>query len=115
MKIYTSTMKYKGKDGLDVTVKGQDQLGKYFAPTWTMVTGLKEGLITWDRYVHEYSNLLYKRFIESPQYFKEVCGLGTVTFKCYCKSPDRCHRLILAKFFEALELVRYDVEYMGER
>ena len=42
--LYTAQYRYPGMDRLDITVKGQDRFGKFFAPTWNMVSGFKKGV-----------------------------------------------------------------------
>ena len=46
LKFYTAQYRYKGEDRMDITVKGQDPIGKMFAPTWAMVMGLKDGKLS---------------------------------------------------------------------
>lgn len=38
----TAQYRYSGNDRLDITVKGNDPIGKIFAPTWEMVRLYKE-------------------------------------------------------------------------
>lgn len=113
--IYTSRIGYKGLDKLDITVKGNDTLGKHFAPTWKMVMDLKNGIISWDNYKYQYYSILYNQFDKNPHYFKVIYSKPEITFVCYCSNPERCHRTLLAKFFSDLKLTRYKSVYKGER
>ena len=36
-KVYTAQYRYSGLHRLDITVKGKDQVGRVFAPSWDMV------------------------------------------------------------------------------
>ncbi len=97
MDIYTAQYKYNGLDRLDVTVKGQDPLGKSFAPTWEMVMGIKNGTMTQELYTRAYLRMLRR---VPDEKWKELESFaqrhGSITFVCFCKPGAFCHRVILA-------------------
>lgn len=95
--IYTSQYKYNGPDRLDITVKGQDPLGKWFAPTWNMVKGLKNDSISEKEYIEQYYSILS----DIPTHIlQELCKRDRITLVCFCKAGTFCHRVLLAKWLE---------------
>jgi len=110
MKLYTAQYKYAGDDRLDITVKGKDPIGRFFAPTWKMVMGSKEGKISCDEYKRMYRELMQKSYRENLGVWNDILGRDEVTLVCYCASRKDCHRYLLAGYLEKL-----GAEYMGER
>lgn len=115
--IFTAQYRYKGEDRLDVTVKGKYSLGSFFAPTWKMVDGFLKGNLSQEEYTAQYYTLLLNRFkiIGFKQAVNKVvakASSGDVTFVCFCKNGEFCHRYLLVKWFQELypKLV-----YGGER
>lgn len=112
MDIYTAQIRYSGADRLDVTVKGQDPFGKFFAPTWDMVRGTKNGTLSEGGYRSMYYGILLGL---PPAIWSGFQGLskpeGTITLMCYCPAGAFCHRVILAEVMENRKLG----EYKGER
>ena len=106
MIVKTAQYKYYGKDRLDITVKGQDPLGRYFAPNWSMVMRLKEGLMSEEIYTKKYKDILSS----VPEYiWEKLLSKPNVTLVCYCASSSFCHRYILAE-----ELRIRGATYQGE-
>lgn len=106
-KIFTASIpQQKGKKYLDITVKSGD---KTFAPTWKMVMGLKNGEITREQYIEEYTEMMRKSYKENRDRWEEVLGLDEVVLACYCKPDQFCHRVLLAKMME-----KCGAEYLGE-
>lgn len=104
--IYTSQYKYKGLDRLDITVKGQDPLGRWFAPTWDMVMGYKNGIISESEYKRLYNNILVK----IPTYiWTELTKRERITLVCFCKPNTFCHRVLLANYMNGTKFT-----YKGE-
>lgn len=100
--IYTSTLKYRGEDRLDVTVKSQDPVGKYFAPTWDMVMASKSKRIGFLDYEELYYTLVRHRLDtdrRATAAVEDVLKRKTVTFVCYCKDFTKCHRTLLGWLF----------------
>ena len=113
MKIHTSTIRYAGQDRLDITVKSGDRA---FAPTWEMVMGYKNGSISATEYRKLYIALMRVSYVEHKQRWLEVLGMDNVTFCCYCRAGDFCHRAILAELFAAVgKANNVPVEVCGER
>lgn len=110
MKLYTAQYRYSGSDRLDITVKGKDLIGKYFAPTWKMVMFSKEGKISWDDYQQMYRELMQKSYQENRNIWDEILGRDEVTLVCFCDSVANCHRYLLAGYMRKL-----GADYMGER
>ncbi len=110
MKLYTAQYRYSGADRLDITVKGKDLIGKVFAPTWKMVMGSKEGKISWDEYKDMYKDLMRQSYREHRDAWDEVLSREEVTFVCFCKADNPCHRYLLAEYFSVL-----GADYRGER
>lgn len=109
LEIFTAQYRYVGEDRLDITVKGNNPLGRIFAPTWDMVMDLKRNVITQD----EYEDLYHKKMLESYKKhkaeWKKVLAMSRVTLVCFCKSKYFCHRVLLAKYLEKL-----GGKYVGE-
>lgn len=106
LKVYTSQYSYRGEDRLDTTVKTSDGL---FAPTWDIVMGIKNKKITEEEYRKQYLQLLRKSYTTKKEQWKEILAKESVTFVCFCKKGDFCHRLILAEIFQ-----RLGAKYIGE-
>ncbi|MGG4386522.1 DUF488 family protein [Priestia megaterium] len=106
LKVYTSQYSYRGEDRLDTTVKTSDGL---FAPTWDIVMGIKNKKITEEEYRKKYLNLLRQSYISKKDQWKKLLNKKSVTFVCFCKKGDFCHRLILAEVFQ-----RLGADYVGE-
>lgn len=115
MNIYTAQYKYNGLDRLDVTVKGQDPLGKSFAPTWEMVMGIKNNTMTQEQYTQRYVKMLSLLIGEVGEVWEDLKSFalsrGSVTLVCFCKPGAFCHRVILARCAATMCWG----EYMGER
>jgi len=98
VKIYTGNYRYNGPDRLDITVKGQDALGKHFAPTWKMVMGTKNGTMTEDEYVQQYVKIIDRVPVNIlKQLFDFADKHGSITFVCFCPEYAFCHRNILTR------------------
>ncbi len=107
LEVYTSMYSYKGDDRLDITAKGQDPIGKIFAPMWYMVQDYKKNR---DRvsYMDEYYRLMIQSYRDHKDIWKEILSRDKVTFVCFCY-PGFCHRFLLKDY-----LVRLGAKYMGE-
>jgi uncharacterized protein YeaO (DUF488 family) len=113
MDIYTSQLKYSGGDRFDITVKGQDPIGKHFAPTWEMVKSIKNGTISQELYTLAYTGILSKSLATNPQVWQQIQNTyyqKRITLVCFCPPGTFCHRLILAG---ALQGMGWG-EYKGE-
>lgn len=114
MLLYTGRYSYKGADRLDITIKGNDPIGRVFAPTWELVKTFKSNKIDWFDYTFSFVDLLHTR-LENPEYLKvvteEILTKNELTLVCFCRTSERCHRSLVAIELQNL----YDIEYMGER
>ena len=110
MKLWTAQYWYSGPDRLDITVKGQDPIGKAFAPTWDMVTKYKKGLLTDREYAQKYKKMMTDSCESNHEAWDWILTQEEVTIVCFCPKGAFCHRRLLAKM-----LVQLGAEYMGER
>ncbi len=106
--IYTSRYNYIGDNRLDITVKGQDPIGRIFAPTWEMVTQVKNGLMSKKEYTEKYYSLMRKSHRDHKEIWEELLKKDVV-FVCFCRKSEFCHRYILAEIFTKL-----GATYQGE-
>jgi hypothetical protein len=108
--IYTAHYRYPGEDRTDITVKGQDPMGKAFAPTWDIVNGVKNGSVSEQEYVDRYLQILHNIPRESWEW---LFSRETRTFVCFCAKDAFCHRNILLNYL----LAQYGdrMKYMGWR
>lgn len=106
LKVYTSNIKYSGKDRLDITVKSGD---KVFAPTWDLVRNIKSGKITELQYKRYYEVLMEHSYITHKEHWKQLLNMKKVVLLCYCPANTFCHRLLLARILE-----KYGAKYYGE-
>lgn len=98
VKIFTGNYRYNGPDRLDITVKGQDDLGRHFAPTWDMVMGVKKGTMSEDEYVQKYCQIIDKAPVSIlKRLFEFADKHGSITLVCFCQEYAFCHRNILAR------------------
>jgi hypothetical protein len=105
--IYTSTIYgYDGPDKLDITVKSGDST---FAPTWSMVTGYKSGLMSEEIYTELYKRMMYDSQRKNDAEWGLLLSSDRIVLCCYCKAGDFCHRTLLADM-----LVELGAEYKGE-
>jgi len=112
--IYTAQYRYPGKDRFDITVKGNYEVGKLYAPTWSMVSGIKKGTLTHEEYTAQYYNLLIQRWAISGEEMMSIIDKARnqdVTLVCFCPANAFCHRYLLVKFLQH----NWGVEYGGER
>ena len=103
-------MCYKELDALDVTVHGQDEIGKHFAPTWLMVHLRHDG--KWDEreFSEAYNELIINRLKEDMTPLLYLANLDHITFTCFCGAGEFCHRYILAEILKI-----FGATYEGER
>lgn len=92
---------------IDTTVKsGYSQL----APTWDMVTGIKQGRITEEKYTRLYYRILdYSRRV-NPNFWDSLLRIEKVAIGCYCSRGKFCHRHLLAEYLGRLTTVKHVAE-----
>lgn len=108
--IYTAHYRYSGPDRTDITLKGQDPNGKYFAPTKEMVHGVLYHGMSEQVYVDRYVEILKTAPIGAWNW---LLSKETRTFVCFCRQENFCHRNILAHYL--LSILGDRVKYMGWR
>lgn len=106
LQVYTSQYSYRGEDRLDTTVKTSDKL---FAPTWDMVMRHKNGTLSDEEYREKYMSLMRRSFVNQREKWDDLLQKERVTFVCFCRKENFCHRLLLAEIFE-----RLGAEYKGK-
>ena len=112
LKLYTAQFRYGGKDRIDITSRTSDKLGRLFAPPWSLVSDYKEGKLDENKYTDIYTNILIQSIASNSTVWIEFIALRRVTFVCYCRAGDFCHRIIAAHFCITMASI---VEYIGER
>lgn len=66
--------------------------GSPFAPTWEMVMGVKNGVITQEEYTNQYHALLQQRYREDRSAFHALIYKPKIAIACYCRAGEFCHR-----------------------
>lgn len=127
--IYTSRIDYSGEHSLNITRKGNDPTGVVFAPSWSILRPVLQGLMdakkladrdlllesrqkedrAWETYVHEYVHEMRNSYRLNRGIWNKVLSMDQVVLVCYCVNPARCHRTILAGL-----LVKCGAQYHGE-
>ena len=103
LKIWTSSIKtFRGQNGLDVSVKGGDPIGRIFAPTWRIVIGVKQGTLTERDYELEYHRLMLESYSQHRDVWDSLLAKDEVVLLCYCKKGAFCRRLLLAQYLQKL-------------
>ena len=107
LKVYTAPIDYDGdKKKLDVTVKSGDET---FAPTWRMVMKTKQGEMTWEEYREEYYEMMRESYRQNQKRWQELLSEEEIVLLCYCRSPEKCHRRLLAEM-----LAEAGADYEGD-
>ena len=112
LKIWTAQMsKVKGKNWpvLDITVKGNHKVGRFFAPSWDMVSNYKNNTISEKEYEKQYRKMMRLSYTEHRDAWNKVLELKEIVLICFCPSDSFCHRHLLAKY-----LVKLGAIYNGE-
>ena len=118
--IYTAQYRYKGVDRLDITVKGNDPIGRVLAPTWGMVKEIKAGTMSQTEYIWHYLQKVERsRTINYAEWIKPLewaQHLGTLTLVCFCPPDSFCHRIIAANYLcSIMNPEGHNLVYKGER
>jgi uncharacterized protein (DUF488 family) len=75
-----------------------------FAPTKDLLSQYRDKKITWEKYETEYLNLLDRRKVAQNT---NIESLHRHCLLCSEHGPEKCHRRLLAEYFQA---VRKDIE-----
>ena len=108
MILYTSQYKYNGYGRLDITVKGNNQIGRFFAPTWNMVMNHKKTGNN-QEYIDKYHTLMLASYSKNRGIWDRVLAKDVVVLVCFCPANAFCHRHLLRHY-----LVKLGAEYKGE-
>lgn len=107
MDLYTAQFRYSGDDRLDITVRTGNPI---FAPSWEMVTGIKQETLSEFTYTEQYKAVMRLSYTQNYDQWQMLLDQPSVTLVCYCPANTFCHRHILAKL-----LVELGATYVGER
>ena len=105
MELFTAQYRISDPDRLDITVKGQDPIGKYFAPTWQMVMDHKKhnyGHARDDVYIADYHQMMLNSYHQHNDIWQELLSRPRVVLVCFCAPGAFCHRLLLAQYLSKL-------------
>ncbi len=108
LKFWTAQYQYPGPHRLDITVKGQDPKGSYWAPTWDMVMNHKKTGND-KKYIDEYHKHMIYMITQQPSCWEELLWIDQAVLVCFCKAGNFCHRHLLTYY-----LKHYSAQYMGE-
>jgi ribA/ribD-fused uncharacterized protein len=100
--VFTAQYSKKSMDRLDITMKGQDPIGKVFAPPKSLVYDYKGGRIDCDKYSSVYNNLMLESYNNNKSTWNFILSRRSVTLVCFCKPGEFCHRVLLAQIFRQL-------------
>lgn len=117
MRVHTATLRYTGEDRVNITRGSGTGLGLWFAPSDALLRGYQRvkrmGLggaamaTAWARYAASYREETAR---VPATVWTELTARDEATLCCYCPSPSRCHRGLLAEM-----LVARGATYEGER
>lgn len=96
VKVFTSQYRYSGPDRLDITVKGNDPIGRVFAPTWNMVNGLKSGTLSVAEYTNKYQKILNASIMSNLRVWDDILHRERIVLVCFCPPNHFCHRHLLS-------------------
>lgn len=108
LKIYTANIRYNGPDRMDVTKSFNNPL----APPWNLINDRRYRKLNEEEFSAAYRDYLFALHNELPTVFIDVLKNNKITFVCFCKPFEFCHRVVLAKFFEEVfpEFCKYIME-----
>lgn len=121
-RVGTARIDYRGRAGqrvLNTTIKNGTGLGAVFAPTWKLVMASKQGKLSWQAYIEEYTALMRQRYADNPAAFLEALSGDELIVCCYCRdthtTTKHCHRYILVEILEKVAAHHgIDFESIGE-
>jgi uncharacterized protein YeaO (DUF488 family) len=115
--VHTARISYGGPDRLDITRKGNHELGVLFAPSdallWPYVAKRREGVETqedFDAYREAFTVEMRRSYVKYRVQWHVLLARESVTLVCFCTDPQRCHRRLVAGM-----LVKLGAIYEGER
>jgi hypothetical protein len=108
MELWTAQYRYAGANRLDITVKGNDPIGKHFAPTWKMVMEHKNEHDD-AKYIKAYHEKMLHSYKTRKNVWDELLKKEYIVLVCFCNSNAFCHRFLLADY-----LTQLGAHYHGE-
>jgi uncharacterized protein YeaO (DUF488 family) len=125
--VYTARVGvYDDASVLDITRKGDDQLGRNFAPSWALLTPYlrkradNNGSLTpgeWNSYRDAYIAEMRVSYERNRSHWITLLRSGPeVTLCCFCTNANQCHRTVFARLLSIVG-PRHDVNVIlrGER
>lgn len=118
LKVYTVQLaQWRKLDGtgihlIDTTVRSGD---KAFAPTWEIVSAIKENRISMNEYAEKYKELMNRSIFNYPNKWLNIIQKDSIALACYCPPGVFCHRHILKCFIKG-QCDKNNIRYtdMGE-
>lgn len=83
---------------LDTTVKSGVSA---FAPSWSMVLGVKGQTLSEEAYRAEYIALMRQSWVEQRAEWEKLLSMESVALACFCKPGIFCHRHLLKEIVVA--------------
>ncbi len=108
LKFWTAQYRYPGPYRLDITVKGKDPKGSYWAPTWDMVMDHKKTGND-QVYIDAYHKHIMYMVTQQPSCWEELLWEDKLVLVCFCPPNKFCHRFLLTDY-----LKQAGAEYVGE-
>lgn len=96
--ISRAQIKRNRKTGVDITVKSSKGFARSFAPTWDMVIGIKNGILTEEQYSSKYNDILNGISTEMWTWLADQGKHGKLVVLCYCKDGEFCHTNLLIDY-----------------
>jgi len=108
LNFWTAQYRYAGPYRLDITVKGQDPVGRIFAPTWDMVMQHKATKDD-NSYIQEYHKMMVTSYQQNRLVWETILNKDYLVLVCFCPADAFCHRHLLRHY-----LVELGAVYNGE-
>lgn len=113
MDIFTAQYRYTGPDRLDITISTKNTTwGRAFAPTWEIVRGHKNKVLSDEAYTRQYHRLMHESRVQHPAHWEYLFGLKKIVLVCFCTPGAFCHRVILANMIQSFTTI--NSTYHGE-
>jgi hypothetical protein len=84
--------------GVDVTVKSAKGFARSFAPTWSMVMGYKNGILTEAQYTAQYRKILDAVSVEAWRWLYAQAVNDEVVLLCFCRDGQFCHTNLIIRY-----------------
>lgn len=93
---------------IDTTVKSGVA---WLAPTWDIVSNVKDGTITPEQYTEVYNRLMIESMFRHESDWYDLLNKNKVAIACYCADGNFCHRHILKRIIKNL-CFHYSIPYV---